>query len=412
MRAFRAILSHPGAAAMSAAAFVGRLPMAMLGLALTLLVVGQTGSYASAGAVAASVTLAGAVGGPIGARLADRHGQHRVLPVLIVLHVAAVTALTTAVLAGTPSALWLALGTAAGLTGPNLGAMVRARWAGLAGTPDELTSAFALESTLDEVAFVVGPPLATALAVSVAPWSAIAAAMLLALSGALALAAQRATQPPAVAREEHAGPPLLRSATLRILTLLLLLMGAVFGAIEVATVAYAQERGAVSATGWLLGLFALSSGLTGLYLGARPGRWSLAAQLLVGTAALTIAAASLPLLDRVAVYAVGMFASGLGVSAVLIGSLQIIERAVPRGRLTESLAVAIAGIQVGFAAAAAVAGSLIDRGGSSWGLAVGSAAAAAGLLLAVTARRHLVRAEAGPVRAVTAADPPRVTPGS
>jgi len=236
--------------------------------------------------------------------------------------------------------------------------------------------------------------------------------MLLALSGALALAAQRATQPPAVAREEHAGPPLLRSATLRILTLLLLLMGAVFGAIEVATVAYAQERGAISATGWLLGLFALSSGLTGLYLGARPGRWSLAAQLLVGTAALTIAAASLPLLDRVAVYAVGMFASGLGVSAVLIGSLQIIERAVPRGRLTESLAVAIAGIQVGFAAAAAVAGSLIDRGGSSWGLAVGSAAAAAGLLLALTARRHLVRAEAGPVRAVTAADLPRVTPGA
>lgn len=412
MRAFRVILSHPGAVAMSTAAFVGRFPMAMLGLALTLLVVGRTGSYASAGAVAASVTVAAAVGGPIGARLADRHGQHRVLPALILLHVTAVTALTVAVLAGTPTPLWLALGTVAGLTGPNLGAMVRARWAGLARTPDELTSAFALESTLDEVAFVVGPPLATALAVSVAPWSAIAAAMLLALSGALALAAQRGTQPPPIARAEHAGPSLLRSATLRILTVLLMLMGAVFGAIEVATVAYAEERGAVAATGWLLGLFALSSGLTGLYLGARPGRWSLTAQLLVGTAALTVAAASLPLLDTVAVYAVGMFASGLGVSAVLIGSLQIIQRAVPRSRLTESLAVAIAGIQVGFAAAAATAGWLIDRGGSGWGLSVGSAAAAAGLLLALAARRSLARAEAGPAAAPTTADQPGVGPGS
>jgi MFS family permease len=186
----------------------------------------------------------------------------------------------------------------------------------------------------------------------------------------------------------------------------------VFGAIEVATVAYAEERGAVAATGWLLGLFALSSGLTGLYLGARPGRWSLTAQLLVGTAALTVAAASLPLLDTLAVYAVGMFASGLGVSAVLIGSLQIIQRAVPRSRLTESLAVAIAGIQVGFAAAAATAGWLIDRGGSGWGLSVGSAAAAAGLLLALAARRSLARAEAGPAAAPTPADRPGVAPGS
>lgn len=80
MQAFRAIFRHPGTVGMTVAGFVGRFPMAMLGLAMTMLVALETGSYARAGAVAASITLAGAIGGPVGARLADRFGQHRVIP--------------------------------------------------------------------------------------------------------------------------------------------------------------------------------------------------------------------------------------------------------------------------------------------------------------------------------------------
>ncbi|HEX6888637.1 MAG TPA: MFS transporter [Candidatus Nanopelagicales bacterium] len=393
MQAFVAIFRHPGTRAMTASAFVGRFPMAMLGLAMTMLVVAQTGSYGRAGAVAASITLAGAIGGPIGARLADRYGQHRAIPPLITVHILAVASLTVAVMAGTPMPLWLALGVLAGLTGPNLGAMVRTRWAGIADGPDELTSAFALESTLDEVAFVLGPPLATALAVAVAPWSAIATGLLLAAAGASTLAAQRRTEPPAARPAAAAGPGIWRSGTLQVLTLLMVLMGAIFGALEVATVAFAQERDAVGTTGVLLGIFALSSGLTGLYLGARPGGWRLSSQILVGTGMLAVAAVVLPFAQGLAAYAAGMFAAGLGVSAVMIGSMQVIERALPRARLTEALALAISGVLVGSAAAVALAGALIDLGGSASGIAVGSVAALVGLLLAILTRAHLRRAE-------------------
>jgi predicted MFS family arabinose efflux permease len=393
MRAFRAIFRHPGTVGMTVAAFVGRFPMAMLGLAMTMLVALETGSYGRAGAVAGSITLAGAVGGPLGARLADRYGQHRVIPPLIGVHVVAVAALTVAVMVGTPLALWVLLGVLAGLSGPNLGAMVRTRWASITRTPDELTSAFALESTLDEVAFVLGPPLATALAVAIAPWSAIATGLLLACSGALALAAQRSTEPAPVPRAAHDGPPIWRSGTLQVLTLVMLLMGGIFGALEVSTVAFAQEVEAVGATGWLLGSFALASGMTGLYLGARPGGWHLSGQMLVGAGMLAAATCVLPFIDGVAWYAVGMFASGLGVSAVMIAVLQIIERALPRARLTEALALAISGILIGSAAAVALSGALIDLGGSAWGLTVGSVAAAAGLAVAALARRWLARAE-------------------
>jgi MFS family permease len=396
MRAFRAIFAHPGTVGMTAAGFVGRFPMAMLGLAMTMLVALETGSYGRAGLVAGTVTLAGAVGGPLGARLADRYGQHRVIPPLIGVHVTAVAALTVAVMAGTPLALWLVLGVAAGLSGPNLGAMVRARWAGIAATPDELTSAFALESTLDEVAFVLGPPLATALAVAVAPWSAIATGLLLAGSGALALAAQRRTEPRPVPPTAHQGPAIWRSTTLQVLTLVMLLMGGIFGALEVSTVAFAQESDAIGATGWLLGSFALASGLTGLYLGARPGGWPLSRQVLLGAGMLAAATGVIPFIDGVGWYALGMFAAGLGVSAVMIATMQIIERALPRARLTEALALAISGVLIGSAAAAAVSGALIDVGGSALGLAVGSTAALMGLAVAAAARRSLARAEVVP----------------
>lgn len=394
MRGFGPVLAHPGAVPMTLAAFVGRFPMAMLGLAVTLLVVAETGSYAAAGAVAAALTLSGAVGGPVGARLADRHGQHRVIPPLICAHVLAVAALTASVLAGGPTWLWLLLGGLAGLTGPNLGAMVRARWATLADGPRELGTAFALESTLDEVAFVLGPPLATALAVAVAPASAVAVSMVLAGSGGLALAAQRGTAPVPTRGTRHRGSSVWRGTAFVLLAGVMLLMGGVFGALEVGTVAFAAERDVAVATGWLLGVFALGSGLTGLYLGANPGSWRLSRQILAGTGALAVAASILPMVDSPPVYGAVMFASGLGVSAVLIGVLATIERSVPRERLTEALAMAISGILVGSAAAVAAAGALIDRGGSGWGLAVGSAAAIGGLAATLVGGRALAAAEA------------------
>ncbi|HSO04613.1 MAG TPA: hypothetical protein VLQ92_09045, partial [Candidatus Limnocylindrales bacterium] len=56
-------------------------------------------------------------------------------------------------------------------------------------------------------------------------------------------------------------------------------------------------------------------------------------------------------------------------------------------------ALAISGVLIGSAGAVALAGVLIDAGGSSWGLAVGSVSALAGLVVAALARPALGRAE-------------------
>src|SRR3978361_1121738 len=74
------------------AAFIGRLPLSMVGLGSVLLIASETGSYGLGGAVAATGAVTTAVAGPLIGRWADTH-RHRglLLPVLAVFGAAVVT---------------------------------------------------------------------------------------------------------------------------------------------------------------------------------------------------------------------------------------------------------------------------------------------------------------------------------
>ena len=76
---YRAVLSLPGIRPLLAAAFVGRLPVAMVSLTIVLLVSQESGSYATAGAVSATQAMASAIFSPFLGRLIDRLGQTPVL---------------------------------------------------------------------------------------------------------------------------------------------------------------------------------------------------------------------------------------------------------------------------------------------------------------------------------------------
>ena len=79
------VLRTPHALPMVLAAFIGRLPLSMVGLGCVLLVAAETGSYGLGGAVAAAGAVSTALAGPLIGRWADTHGQRRVLlPVLAV----------------------------------------------------------------------------------------------------------------------------------------------------------------------------------------------------------------------------------------------------------------------------------------------------------------------------------------
>jgi predicted MFS family arabinose efflux permease len=384
---------------MSAAAFVARLPISMLGLGIVLLVSLQTGSYALAGALSATDALANALIGPPLARLVDRHGQRRVVPWLTLVHVSALVIFTLLVLEGGPTLLQFGFVALAGAAMPNFGALVRARWAGLlAGEAARLRTAFAYESVVDEIIFVAGPPVATLLAVTYADWSAVALCVVLVVIGTVLFLRLRATEPPPSPAEDDAGPSALRYPGVLAVTVVFVLLGAMFGSFEIVTVAFADEHGTEGAAGLLLGLYALGSGIAGVALGAADRQPALHRQLYAAAGVLAVVMLPFAAIHSLWLLGLACLVSGLAVSPVLISGFALVERLVPNTRLTEGLVWVNTGLMLGISLAAAFSGAVIDARGASVAYLI-CTACALGTLAAITiAYRTLDRAWAGAVR--------------
>lgn len=379
VRTFAGLLRAPGAWQMTVAALIGRIPMSMVTLGVTLLVVERSGSYAMAGAVTGALTLAMAFFAPFGSRLADRYGQTRALPLLVVAHAACLVLLVVAV-DNWPRPMWIVLAALVGACLPMMGSMVRARWTEMIDDPARRSSAFALESSADEIALIVGPVLASALAVAISPAAAVLTAVGLLLLGGLWLASQRRTAPTPVApRTREQGHPVGQPG-MPVMVFMMAFIGGVFGAFQVATVAFGEATDPAW-TGALLAAFSVGSLVSGLALATRRREWSLIRQLRVAVVTLTVMLAPLMIVATPAGFAVVAALAGLSVSVVMIGAFALVERLVPESRLAESLSSVTAAVSLGMSGGSWLGGVGIDAAGPSLGFALcTTSAAAAGLV--------------------------------
>jgi MFS family permease len=187
---YTSLFHEPGAKGFAAAGFVSRLTMSMVTVGLILAVTVHGGGYATAGVAVAALTLASGVALPVFGRLFDRYGQRRVLIPMVLAFGALMLLLIGAIAAGASSWLVVLLAAAAGMPMPV----------------------------------------------------------------ALTLAAQRSTEPEPSGRAAQArwtaGP--LRVPALRALYLARFCIGGVFGALPIATVAYATAHHDRASSGLLL----------------------------------------------------------------------------------------------------------------------------------------------------------------
>ncbi|XVQ08949.1 MFS transporter [Spirillospora sp. CA-255316] len=389
---YRELLGVPGARLFVTAGFVGRMSMSMVGIGVVLLVSAVTGSYGIAGAVAATLSLAYAVGSPLSARFADRYGQHRVLVPVVLANAASVTALILCAIVDLPVWTLFPAAALAGLTQVSLGAWVRARWShALRERPARLHTAFSFESVVDETIFVTGPLIVTALATGVHPAAGLGAAAAFTLAGCLALAAQRGTEPPPRPRAPGSRGGVLANPAIRVITPVFLLLGTVFGGIDLSAVAFADEQGHKGLAGVLLGCYALGSGAAALWYGARHWRTPLERRFRIGLGLLAVAMVPPTLVGDLWLMMAVVFFSGLAISPTIIPGYGLVERLVPGHQLTEGLALVSTSVGIGVAAGSSAAGRVVDAHGAETAFLVPLAAALAAVALGLAGARALAR---------------------
>lgn len=376
------LLATPGARAFTAGNLLARLPMGMFSVSAVIMIAGAHDSYALAGAVTATGLAATALVAPWTARLVDRYGQARVAVPATAVAVLGSLALALCVHYDAP--VWtLFAAYAATATTPNTGGMSRARWAHLhRGDPAALHTANSFEQAADELCFMLGPVLAASLCGALFPEAGTLTGAILLMAGVLIFAAQRATEPPVTPGTRAASP--LRAPGMIALLTVFLATGAVFGAMEVVSIAHAG--------GAILALQAGGSCVAGLLYGslrpaARPGR-----RLLLCLTGMTVLM-SLPLVaaattDSLFVLAGCLLLAGAATAPTMVTGMTLVQRLTPQAQLNEGMTLAVTALLGGIAAGSAGGGWMVEHAGTVTGYAVPMCAAALALAVAAAGTRR------------------------
>ncbi|MFF4052019.1 MFS transporter [Streptomyces chartreusis] len=398
------LFARPGTRAFTLANLLARLPMGMFSVSAVVMIAGTRGSYALAGAVTATGLAATALVAPWTARLVDRYGQARVaVPATLV---AALGGLALLLCVRYDAPAWtLFAAYAATATTPNTGGMSRARWAHLLdGDPDALHTANSFEQAADELCFMLGPVLAAFLCGAFFPEAGTLVGVVLLVTGVLAFAAQRSTEPPPSGRTAAGAPAPspsdrtttaapspspspLRSPGMPPLLAVCLALGAVFGSVEVVTIAFAEAQGHRTAAGVVLALQAGGSCAAGLLYGrvrfAGPAEdrypWCVAAM----TALLILPLLAASLTGSLFLLSAALLAAGMATAPTMITNMTLVQRRTPDGRLNEGMTLAVTALLGGIACGSAAGGWVVEHLTPTAGYGVPVTAAAVALLVAL-----------------------------
>jgi MFS family permease len=382
------IFRAPGAKGFAAAGFVARMPMAMAPIGIVAMLSQTHGEFWLAGAVSATYALANALFAPQISRFVDRLGQSRVLIPTTLVAIVAFGVLMLSAHQDWPIWTLFAASLAAAVM-PSFPAMIRARWSELFRDKPELNTAFAFESSADELVYIAGASLSVGLAVALFPEAGLLASTLFLALGGLAFIAQRSTEPKSRSEASGGGQSAIRQRPVQIMTLALIFVGAIFATAEVSAVAITEELGEPGAASLVIGVYAVGSFVVGLIVGALNLRLALEKQLAIALAVIAVTAWPLLFVDSVPMLALAVFASGVAISPTFITAFGLIERRVPAAMLTEGITWVMTGIGIGMALGSFVTGWVVDTYGASNGFVVSVVAGTLALLTVLVGQRTL-----------------------
>jgi predicted MFS family arabinose efflux permease len=366
---YRPLLSTPAVGRALATSLLARIGWPTGGLAVVLLTVDRTGSYASGGLVSAGWVLGVGLGSLGWSRLVDRGRSPRaVLLATAGVSAAGLVALALIPTSSTPALLGLT--TLAALFGSPVTPVARALWPVLLGDADARTAMYSLEATVQELVFIVGPSLAGAAAAAISPAAAVLVAAALTVAGVAAFAATPGLDRVAGGERVPVRLHQLRPLVPLFAAAFLLLCGLSW--VEVGVIGAAGTAGAAAAAGALFAVWSAGSLVGGLLGGARPARRGPARRLLL--LLLGVALANTALAAYAGLISLGvMLAVAGGLVAPALGAIYaLVGRQAPLGAVTQTFAGLNVALLGGSAAGSALAGLVVETRGPAAAFLLGA----------------------------------------
>lgn len=371
-RSYRDLLRNRGFVSLMGSSIVARLPLGMTSLAVVLLV-SKHGSYSRAGLVIALYVTGTGIAGPAIGRMVDRVGRTKVLPPFAAAEAALLC--TLAEISPRETGLLLACAFGAGLCTPPVTSSARALWPVVL-PADQVPVVYALEATLQELAFIVGPSLVAVIVSVSGPPEALFTSAAALLTGVFAFSFHPTTRA-TVSVLDPRGPA---SRSLRIPLPLPIVVAAMtivgaFEFVELATVAFARSHHSAAASGVILAVWSAGSLVGGATLGIRASRSAargrrLAALMLVLASGTAIPAVS----PTLWVLGLLLFLGGAAIAPTFGTLYSLAASESESGRQTEAFGWLSSGFQAGSALGAIAGGAIVQVAGSRVAYVAGAAA--------------------------------------
>ncbi len=367
---YRNIFAIKGAARFSIAGFIARMHLSMDRLALLLIVVHETGSYALAGLMVATASVVITISQPYWSRAADNFGQGRVLYINTVFRFLGFAVFIYLVHFEYPIWTWFLSIIFAELNTISAGGLVRRRWIWVLPDHSLKTTAYSFEALVDEIIFVFGPLIATFLSTSITPEAGLIASMIFVVIGQPALASLKETEPPANKNVQRNSVSIIRRKSAQAIVLPIFFVGAYFGSIGICVVAFTNSIDRPGLTGPILAIWALGSGVAALFNGIIKWKLNHAQLFIYFLAFLAFTSLGFLFADSPLTLTIVLFFNGLGIAPFLVTAYSVMEDEVSTDELTEAMTWVITGTPTGGAIGSAIAGQVIDDFGTSQGFLV------------------------------------------
>ncbi|MDJ0348092.1 MFS transporter [Cryobacterium sp. PH29-G1] len=378
MKSYWTLLRTPGVSRLIGAQLTARFPFGMLSLAFLIHIERIFDSYGAAGLVLGAMSIGQAIAGPLTSRLMGRLGMRPVI--VATMFICAVSIIVMALVPLAISSL-MVIGFVAGLSTPPIQPAVRTIYPKIVNSR-QLTPLFALDASAQEIIWVLGPVIATFVALQVSTTAGILLAAFFLVAGGIWFVSLPEVGRVRIPRSRRKLGVVLKKPEVLLSTVVGFTLVAACAAVEAGVVAVFGHGSADA--GWVLGIFAIGSLIGGLALGHAPiGPWALAGRMLIVTVGLALASLWLTFWWL----SFALLLAGVGIAPAFAVLFGIVSASVKFSDTAEAYGWVGTGQLIGAAMGSAIAGFSIDHFGPVAAIYVAAGFAGLGCIIPALGRR-------------------------